>query len=216
MAWQNIAKTLEMLASLGQLNDTTGAWQKVKAGSKGTSKGYGKEGDKGKGKGATRQCPWDDCRAAQNKQTTWGGVPNCHCCKRSFAKTPPVENMVGWAYKDLLSKKGGAPKGEAGKGAAGKGGAGKNGRGGKGGGGGAAVVTATAQEEQLAQLRLQRQAELKAAKDNAAQPAEATVLQEVAKTFNSTSAGGTKLYQLDTELTKETELVGALAAKVVP
>ena len=99
MAWQNIAKTLEMLASLGQHNDTTGAWQKVakQAGgkaSKGASKGSGKDGSKGNGKGNTRLCPWAGCKAAENQQATWGGLANCHCCKRSFANTPPVEHLV--------------------------------------------------------------------------------------------------------------------------
>ena len=165
MAWGDFAKVGKLLSSLGQMTDTTGAWSlatKKRAGGKGTSKGGGKDGSKGNGKGSARLCPWAGCKAAENQQATWGGLPNCHCCKRSFAQTPPVEHLVEREYKALLSKRGGTEKGSTGKGAAGKGAAGKGIKGGKGGN---AEASATELEEQLAQLRLKRQAELKEAKE---------------------------------------------------
>ena len=219
MAWGDLAKVGQLLSSLGQLSDTTGAWKLVpkQARGKGAGKGAGKDSDKGNGKGSSRQCPWDGCKSAERNQATWGGVPNCHCCKKSFARTPPVEQMVDWAYPEMLAKQQGpqkdkgSSKGGAGKGAVGKGATGKGGK------GGTTEATAAEQTELLAQRRLLRQAELKTAKENAGRSAGATVtpMQEVAKTFNSTSTGGTKTYDLDKELTLETEQLGALAAKVV-
>ena len=68
--------------------------------------------------------------------------------------------------------------------------------------------------EQLAELRKLRLEGLKA---GAAAPQQApTPLQEVAKVFvEDKTAGSVKRYQLEVELTKETEELGALAAKVV-
>ena len=164
MAWQSIAKTQEMLATLSDGWETKGGQRKPKGGGKTGKASSG--GAKPQENSGTRLCPWADCRAAVNKQATWGGGPGCHCCKRSFAKTPPVEQLVEWAYKEMLDKKqkdggGGkdAAKGAPGKGAQGKGGpapaaTGKGGRDGKG------TPPVAPQAEELAALLIQMQAEI--------------------------------------------------------
>ena len=73
MAWQNMAKTLEMLASLSDGWEVKGGQKKAHGGSKTGKAGNGAA--KTKENSGTRLCPWADCRAAVNKQATWGGGP---------------------------------------------------------------------------------------------------------------------------------------------
>ena len=93
MAWSNMAKTLEMLASLGD------GWQTKSYGKKGKGKGKGKHDDKPEAK---RWCHWDDCTAAQGKKPTCGKSSGCYSCKRLWAKAPPIERLVDWAFQDKL------------------------------------------------------------------------------------------------------------------
>ena len=220
MAWQNAAKTMDMLASLANTLGGGDGWQvaagkkKSGGGGKGALKGDGKGSDKGKGKGGStqcRQCLWDDCKAAEKHQATWGGVPNCHCCSRPHSKTPPLERMVEWAYLAKLKDQQAKPQ-DKGKGKGGKGGKNAAGATAQAGKGSAVAAPAATPPDQLALLRTQRQAELKTAKDKAQAP---TPLQLVAKTFNSTVVAGTKTYEVDAELALETEQLGSLAAKVL-
>ena len=89
MAWQDMQKTMKLLAALCEM----GA---------GGGKGGGQQKGGGKGTGKTppkkRLCVWADCAAAQKKQHTTGGGPGCHCCRRPFSSTPPLERLVEWAY----------------------------------------------------------------------------------------------------------------------
>ena len=94
MAWEDLAKVGQLLASLGELSATKGLWQSAAKKAKGAGKGLAHGNDKGKGKGTTRHCQWQDCKAGVGKQATWGGVPNCHCCHRPFSRAPPVEMLA--------------------------------------------------------------------------------------------------------------------------
>ena len=100
MAWQNVAQTMKLLASLGDAMNDSG-----KGKGKG-SKGKGKDNGKGKGKGkgaaqapapVERTCRREGCRAAERKQATWGGACNCHTCGLSLTATLPVEQLCSWA-----------------------------------------------------------------------------------------------------------------------
>ena len=211
MAWGDLAKVGKLLASLGELSGPNGAWSKKGAGSKGAGKSNDK--DQGKGKTATKPCHWGDCKAAKGEKATWGGCPNCFCCNRPFSKAPPVEKMVDWAYQDLLKKR--ASEGNKGKGAAkgtgGQGGSAATGKGGKGGKGAAAEPPED--EEQLALLRTQRQAELKAAKDGT--PEKETAIQEVARVFNEPADKGPVAITLEKELVSEAAKLAEQAKAVI-
>ena len=76
-----------------------------------TSKGTGKGGATGKGPGAKpecRTCQREGCRAATNKQATWGGGTACHCCGLSLTATLPVEQLLGWAFQLRMDARAGA------------------------------------------------------------------------------------------------------------
>ena len=69
-------------------------------GSNSSGKGGGKGGGNGKStdakskEGNTRQCKREACRAARNRQGTWGGMPNCHCCGYSLSMRPPLDRLL--------------------------------------------------------------------------------------------------------------------------
>ena len=93
MAWHNVQQTMRLLTALQEMG-------KGQSGAK-DKKGGGK-GDKGAAHQKKRLCPWADCKAAQQKQQTIGGT-TCHCCRRPFASTPPLEKLVEWAYAEKLN-----------------------------------------------------------------------------------------------------------------
>ena len=105
MAWQSVAKTMEMLASLGDA---------MAAGDKGKGKSKGAQGGASGGKSGhppkLKLCMWDTCTAAKRKQATWGGGPACHCCKKQLSQPPPIERLVEWAYLEKFASK--QPKGD--------------------------------------------------------------------------------------------------------
>ena len=163
--------------------------------SKGAGKSKGKS-DTGGSRAKTpeetrlaRTCTWSDCRAARAKACTWGTGSCCYDCRRPFSTKPPVEQLVKWAFEAALEESKKATKG-AGKST-------------KGTGKGKATTPGPTNSKptssggdqdkapgstDLAELRKQRLAELKAAKTKDADPdaedAKPTVLQQVAKTFN--------------------------------
>ena len=112
MAWQNMAKTLEMLAAL-----SSDGWETKGGKKKGLGKGSDKKG-KSEGQGGTpRFCPWQCCRAGRDQKPTLGGGPQCFCCKKAWGQVPPVEGMTEQAYAAALkSKHPAAPQGKGGKG----------------------------------------------------------------------------------------------------
>ena len=146
-----------------------------KGGGKGTAagKGWGKGYEQEKEKKEDRTCQRQGCRAAEKKHATYGGGTRCFCCGLSMAATVPVEQLVQWAMDLRLeqektkradsdtttkSTSQGAPKSP----------------------GGAAPPAATTPEE-LALLRTERLALLKAAKEGTTP--KATAVQEVARVF---------------------------------
>ena len=143
MAWQDMQKTMKILAALSEMGGKT-------------AKGGGSKGAGGKGAQAKKKlCPWADCAAAKKHQPTTGGGPNCHCCRRPFASTPPLERLVDWAYQEKLKASPTVSKG-AGKGN------GKNNNDKSKDMGKATAPDPT--DEELKRLREQRLAELKTAK----------------------------------------------------
>ena len=101
-----MAKVGQLLASLGQLSNTNGAWQTAGSGKgKWGAKAYGKDKSKDKAKDTGGSecflCLWDDCAAAQKQVQTWGGKNACYSCNRAkgSAKAPPVERLVETAYR---------------------------------------------------------------------------------------------------------------------
>ena len=104
MAWNDMAKVGQLLASLGQLSNTNGAWQTAGSGkgkwAKAFSKGKSKDNAKDTGGTECFLCLWDDCAAAQKQVETWSGKSACYCCGRAkgTAKAPPVERLVETAY----------------------------------------------------------------------------------------------------------------------
>ena len=92
MAWQDMQKTMKLLAALSEM---------------------GKEGhqQKGDGKGGKKQddtkkrwCHWQTCTAAQQGRPTLQGKVNCFSCGTHFSKTPPLEMMADWAFQDKLKQ----------------------------------------------------------------------------------------------------------------
>ena len=150
------------------------------ANGKGSGKGGGKNGKSDGGKGsATREdrtCQREGCRAAERGQATWGGACNCHVCGLSLTATLPVEQLCARAYeqrlseaKDTAAKNKGVTAPQA-KAAAKSKAAPRN---------AAEALT----DEQLADRRTERLAELKGAKTPPKDDDQATALQEVAKVF---------------------------------
>ena len=176
MAWGDLAKVSKLLESLGSLSN---GW-KTKAGKGGKGGKDGKGG--GKSNAKQRLCPWADCTAAAKQQPTWGGAAACHCCRRSFANTPPLERLVQWAYAEKLktsptvNKAGTDADKSKDKGKEANKDKGKASGKGKG-------KDLTPSDEELAKVREQRLAELKAAKAGQPPPppaAQTSVLQDQA------------------------------------
>ena len=116
MAWGDLAKVSKLLESLSQMSDT-GGW-KIKGNGKGNGKGDAGKGN-AHGKGTTRTCAWQDCRAAREQKPTLGGATQCHCCHRKWGQMPPIEKMTTQAYNALLKTKGkpdGSKEAKGGKG----------------------------------------------------------------------------------------------------
>ena len=110
MAWGDLAKVGKLLASLSSLGKDDD-WQLAgskKGGAKAKSGVGGKAGGKS---GATKQCPWEDCRAGRQQQPTYGDQPQCHCCGRKWASLPPIEKMTEAAYKAKLKSAEPTPRG---------------------------------------------------------------------------------------------------------
>ena len=98
MAWQDVAKTMDMLASLS--NALGGEWT-----TKGASRGPKGNCKSNKGKGKDKesdaddqgfQCMWECCSAARREQPTRWGKAHCHCCGRAkgVARAPPLEQLT--------------------------------------------------------------------------------------------------------------------------
>ena len=95
-----MARTMEMVAKLSDVLGGEGGGWTTKGGGKG---GKGWTNDKEKNAPTKKRfCPWDTCKAAQNKQSTFGSAPACFCCKRLFSSQPPIERLVAWAYQEKL------------------------------------------------------------------------------------------------------------------
>ena len=97
MAWQDVQKTMKLLSALSEFGG-----KGFKGSGKDGPKGGGKNGKHGAATQKQRLCPWADCAAANKKQATWGGAAACHCCRRAFSATPPIEKLVDWAYEEKL------------------------------------------------------------------------------------------------------------------
>ena len=93
MAWGDLAKVGELLASLGSLG---------KDAERRKGKSGGKSGKGGSASLGKKFCHWAGCNAAEKHQATLGGAAQCHSCRRPFAQTPPLERLVEWAYKEKL------------------------------------------------------------------------------------------------------------------
>ena len=91
MAWQDLQRTMKLLSALSEVG-------------KGQALGGTKSAAKGGGPPKKRLCPWAGCAAAEKGQHTTGNATACHCCKRSFSATPPIEKLVQWAYDEKLKK----------------------------------------------------------------------------------------------------------------
>ena len=205
MAWQNVAQTMKLLASLGDAMNDSG-----KGKGKG-SKGKGKDNGKGKGKGKgaaqapapmERTCRREGCRAAERKQATWGGACNCHACGLSLTATLPVEQLCSWAYEQRLEERRASAKKDAKPGqpaAAAK---------------AKAVAKPALSTEQLAERRTERLAALKEATDKG--PTPPTPTEEVAQVFNAspTKSVGVKA-QVDQPVADMCAILNEAAAEVV-
>ena len=210
MAWQSVAQTMKLLASLGDAMNDGG-----KGNGKGP-KGGGKDGGKSGGKGnlKPRLCPWGTCTAAQKKQATCGGGPACFKCKRLFSNSPPIERLVEWAYLEKFQ----APKGSPTKGADK---AGAKGDGTKGKGKSAPEPQAQS-AEQLKGLRATRLEALKAgnppkqgeAKDGP--PASPTATQEVARNWEEkTPESNVAKFKVQDQLAEQTTGLAKMAVEVI-
>ena len=205
MAWQNVAQTMKLLASLGDAMNDSG-----KGKGKG-SKGKGKDNGKGKGKGKgaaqapapmERTCRREGCRAAERKQATWGGACNCHACGLSLTATLPVEQLCSWAYEQRLEERRASAKKDAKPGqpaAAAK---------------AKAVAKPALSTEQLAERRTERLAALKEATDKG--PTPPTPTEEVAQVFNASQpkSVGVKA-QVDQPVADMCAILNEAAAEVV-
>ena len=196
MAWQDMQKTMKLLAALSEM----GKDGKTAGGQQPSGKATGGKGAQSK----KRLCPWADCAAAQKKQPTVGGGPNCHCCRRPFASTPPLERLVDWAYQERLKT---SPTAKTG---AGKGGKGKT--------TGAPPTTKTdPTDEDLKKLREQRLGELKAVeagKPPQAQKPDLTPLQQVAAVFTDNKAAKVTV-KVAPEVVEASKALDAAALEVV-
>ena len=186
----------------------------------GDSKGGGKgaaAGSKGWGKGneskEDRTCQRRGCRAAEKKQATFGGGAKCFCCGLSLTATIPVEQLAQWAM-DLRLEQERAKKAESEAATQG------SSRGTPKPPGGAAASQATTKEE-LALLRTERLAQLKAAKEGTAPTV--TAVQEVARVFIEVAQSREKV-AVDAETisaakgldAKATSVLASLAEEILP
>ena len=156
---------MELLASLGEAM--------AKGGDKGKGNGKGALGGANGGAPKLKLCMWDTCIAAKKKQATWGGGPNCYCCKKQLSQPPPIERLVEWAYLEKFAAK--KSKGD---------GKGKTGAGSTKGKGKGPKADLAATEEQLKELRTVRLEGLKAGVPPGGAAAAVTAVQEVAKVFD--------------------------------
>ena len=99
MAWQDMQRTMKLVSALTELGKDGGGHQQ-----KGAQKGAGKGVDK------KSWCQWKTCTAAQQGRPTLGGKVNCFCCNTHFSKTPPLEQLVDWAYQQKLQAAKDKPK----------------------------------------------------------------------------------------------------------
>ena len=182
-------------------------------GGKGGSKGGGKNGGGGKAAGNAaagaakedRTCQRQGCRAAVQKQATWGGGIQCHCCGLSLTATVPVQQLVGWAWDKRLKTEADNAQVKAGGAAAQPKPAVAA--------AGSAPKAAPSTEDLLA-LRTERLALLKTAATTGKvePPPPPTALQEVAKVFQEEKTQMEKV-KLDKDLIDQTatfEQVGAV------
>ena len=122
MALQNMARTMEMVAKLGDaLGADWGAgagWSVKGSGKKGfAAKSWEKDKDKNKGAGAkTRICHWDTCTCAQKQTPQKDDSTACTGCKRPWSHHPPIERVVAWAYMDKLKSNQADPSTHQGRG----------------------------------------------------------------------------------------------------
>ena len=164
----------------------SGGTQSSKSNGKSGGKGSGQAKSGGKGSGQAgkvdRTCRRVGCRAAEKQQATFGGAANCFVCGLSLAASLPVEQLCSWAWQQRLEEKKAAPKGADTTGAA----ADSKNKATPKAAAKPSAKPAQLSDAQLAALRAERLAELKAAAaDPAAAPA--TPLQEVAKVFVETA-----------------------------
>ena len=179
MAWKDLAKVAQLFQSLGEISGgAPGNWQR-----KGGGKGFENNRNGGKAAAAKLWFHWDDCHDAKSKKPTCGPSTACQCCQRPWSKSPPIERMVLWAYKDKLGKTKDSEllKGQKGKGK----GAGKGNT--KAAAPQQAAPPAQPTDDQLAQLRLERLAALNLNKDTTQQPQQAQLQQQA---DDSATGGG--------------------------
>ena len=133
-------------------------------------------------------CRWKSCQAAADQKPTLGDKCECFKCGKHFASTPPVQQLVEWAYQELIESKK-ATKVEAGPKTKSKGknsqkGSQKDPQKGKGKGAPASPPTASQDSSGLSEadaaLRDRRLAELKEAGTGKAPEEQLTTLQESA------------------------------------
>ena len=93
MAWGDLANVAKLLTSLGQLQ---GVGKTAKSSQQ--KKGSGKPVATDK----KQFCLWNTCTAAKAGRPTLGAKVECHSCGKHFSQAPPVEKLVGWAWKQQL------------------------------------------------------------------------------------------------------------------
>ena len=157
-----------------------------KGGGKTGKSGGGKAGGKGNGPAAEdRTCQREGCRAAHNRQATWGGAMACHCCGLSLTATVPVQQLVGWAWDKRLQAQADKAQGKA-AGAAAQPKAAAAAAG--------SAPKATPSAEELLALRNERLTLLKsAAATGKVEVAPPTALQEVTRVFLDVAQPGVKV-----------------------
>ena len=210
-----LLKSLESLQSIGGLFSQVPPQSQKGSGKKGKGNGKGAStASKGNGKG--QLCKREVCRAARNKQSTWGGGPNCHCCGSPFSQQPPMEEMAEWAFNAALLEAAGqkGPKAAPAAKAAAQAKAKAKAK-------AAAKTNAGPSTAELAELRKSRLEQLKAAKEAVVEPP--TIAEEmVEKVFGSKKAPTTASVHPETEAASRAlqenarQVVVSLKAEVLP
>ena len=176
--------------------------------------------------GRKKFCLWSTCTAAKAGRPTVGGKLECHSCGKHFSQAPPAEKVIDWAWKQQLAaeRAKAAPEAQPGQTTQGQKGKGKgkgkdSGDSTKGSGKGKQSTS----EVGLEATRVQRLAELKAAKAGTTPTPTAT--DKVAEVFNNGKEvvwDGNRVEQaaaekvaLDEEVVEQSTLLSEHAKEVV-